>query len=189
MARHTWQSWRERYKKNAARLDVRITRIVDEKKPAIGEKGQYGYVRQPEGKSKRSRKKNNRVDDEERVAGPSSQGADGDDHPIAGPVVFQQPIIQEEDVGYPAVMYPPAFAQMPPPSPPPPMPVTQLVLDSALARQSASEQEMEDGDEDGEWAIRVGNAPPPAWAKRRRDVDVDGPNKKPRMTWVFSGFQ
>ncbi|KZT30355.1 hypothetical protein NEOLEDRAFT_1173797 [Neolentinus lepideus HHB14362 ss-1] len=55
--RHTWQSWRERYKKNADRLDVMIAAIVAETKPALGEKGQYGYVRMPEEKPKRNRRK------------------------------------------------------------------------------------------------------------------------------------
>ncbi|KDQ63777.1 hypothetical protein JAAARDRAFT_53966 [Jaapia argillacea MUCL 33604] len=57
VTRHTWQSWRERYKKNSTRLDFRIAAIVAQKKPVIGEKGQYGYVRAPEGKPKRPRKK------------------------------------------------------------------------------------------------------------------------------------
>lgn len=64
VSRHTWQSWRERYKKNAARLDIRIAQIVEEKKPAMGEKGQYGYVRQPEVKPKRNRRKSRKADEE-----------------------------------------------------------------------------------------------------------------------------
>ncbi|TFK57334.1 hypothetical protein OE88DRAFT_1730708 [Heliocybe sulcata] len=55
--RHTWQSWRERYKKNSDRLDVMIAAIVAETKPALGEKGQYGYVRMAEEKPKRNRRK------------------------------------------------------------------------------------------------------------------------------------
>ena len=45
VTRHTWQSWRERYKKHAHRLDRVIESIVEHKKPLLGEKGQYGYVR------------------------------------------------------------------------------------------------------------------------------------------------
>ncbi|EPQ60843.1 hypothetical protein GLOTRDRAFT_102548 [Gloeophyllum trabeum ATCC 11539] len=56
--RHTWQSWRERYKKNADRLDAMIATIVAETKPQLGEKGQYGYVRMPEEKPKRDRGRN-----------------------------------------------------------------------------------------------------------------------------------
>ncbi|KAJ7071211.1 hypothetical protein C8F01DRAFT_1109551 [Mycena amicta] len=68
--RHTWQSWRERYKKHAPRLDARITAIVEQTKPAHGEKGQYAYIRKPEEKPKRTRKKKAREpspseDDEE----------------------------------------------------------------------------------------------------------------------------
>src|SRR6266498_3234222 len=57
VSRHTWQSWRERYKKNAERLDKVIATIVEQKRPQPGEKGQYGYVRQAEEKQKRSNKK------------------------------------------------------------------------------------------------------------------------------------
>ena len=81
MTRHTWQSWRERYKKNAPRLDVRIAQIVQEKKPALGEKGQYGYVRKPEEKPKRTRRKKNvapETNGDEFLAGPSTV-ANGED--------------------------------------------------------------------------------------------------------------
>ncbi|KAH8997533.1 hypothetical protein EDB92DRAFT_1933491 [Lactarius akahatsu] len=54
VTRHTWQSWHERYKKNSQRLDTLIQAIVEQKKPSLGEKGQYGYVRKPEEKPKRS---------------------------------------------------------------------------------------------------------------------------------------
>ena len=46
VVRHTWQSWRERYKKNAQRLDKRIAVIVDEKDPS--QEGQQNFVRMPE---------------------------------------------------------------------------------------------------------------------------------------------
>ncbi|KIY72777.1 hypothetical protein CYLTODRAFT_6905 [Cylindrobasidium torrendii FP15055 ss-10] len=51
--RHTWQSWRERYKKNAERLDVTIAAIVAELKLEPGEKGQYGYVREKHPKKRK----------------------------------------------------------------------------------------------------------------------------------------
>ncbi|KAF9044851.1 hypothetical protein BDZ89DRAFT_1008374 [Hymenopellis radicata] len=53
VTRHTWQSWRERYKKNAERMDKMISAIVAETKPSLGEKGQYGYVREKAPKKKR----------------------------------------------------------------------------------------------------------------------------------------
>jgi hypothetical protein len=43
--RHTWQSWRERYKKNSERLDKLITTIVENSQTTLGEKGQYNFVR------------------------------------------------------------------------------------------------------------------------------------------------
>ncbi|KAJ3817936.1 hypothetical protein F5880DRAFT_1315823 [Lentinula raphanica] len=72
VTRHTWQSWRERYKKNAVRLDKIVDSIVSTTKPIQGEKWQYGYVRQDEEKPRKKRKTSAR--DEEPVAGPSSSG-------------------------------------------------------------------------------------------------------------------
>lgn len=43
--RHTWQSWRERYKKNKDRLDKMIAQIVEAKHIVPGQAGQHNYVR------------------------------------------------------------------------------------------------------------------------------------------------
>ncbi|KAJ4486322.1 hypothetical protein J3R30DRAFT_3697829 [Lentinula aciculospora] len=75
VTRHTWQSWRERYKKNAVRLDKIVDNIVSTTKPNQGEKWQYGYVRQDEEKPKKKRKRPSKhEDDQEFVVGSSSTG-------------------------------------------------------------------------------------------------------------------
>ncbi|THH03002.1 hypothetical protein EW145_g6613 [Phellinidium pouzarii] len=58
--RHTWQSWRERYKKNAARLDQHIAAIVHINQIngiAVPEKAQFGYFKLTDGKSVSRRKR------------------------------------------------------------------------------------------------------------------------------------
>ncbi|KAH8100632.1 hypothetical protein BXZ70DRAFT_165025 [Cristinia sonorae] len=184
VSRHTWQSWRERYKKNASRLDVRIAQIVEEKKPALGEKGQYGYVRQAEVKPKRTRKKSRKSEgeDSEVLAGPSNQDTEhfSVPAPVPIPVSYQQQSMpQPPDApppSYPTLLYAPSF----PLHPPPPMQINRPPLDPILARQNAPEQEMEDGEEDIEWPIRIGHGPPPAWAKRRREYEEEEPSKRSR---------
>lgn len=44
-------------------------------------------------------------------------------------------------------------------------------LDRSTVRKSPDEEEMDDVDESPEWAIRVGDAPPPAWGKRKASYD------------------
>jgi hypothetical protein len=193
VTRHTWQSWRERYKKNSARLDTIIARIVDQKKPAQGEKGQYGYVRQAEERPKRSRKKKAKSAEEASpidefpndmpltnglVPMPPPPGAM---HPMA-PVMEAPHSIHHAmtslqnlaDVGsaYSAIL--PAPSTVP--------------IDRSAIRKSPAEEEMDDTEEP-EWAVRVGNAPPPPWAKRKATDDSDdndddrsnAQQKKPRL--------
>ncbi|KAJ3895070.1 hypothetical protein GG344DRAFT_86141 [Lentinula edodes] len=75
VTRHTWQSWRERYKKNAGRLDKIVDKIVSTTKPNQGEKWQYGYVRQDDDKPKKKRKRLSKHEDgQEFVVGSSSAG-------------------------------------------------------------------------------------------------------------------
>lgn len=167
VARHTWQSWRERYKKNAIRLDRIISRIVDEKKPIQGEKGQYGYVRQPEEKPKRIRKKKANCVDELLTPGeyrsdsptattPGNLSADAS-NTLAG--LHTMPV---RDSGSP-------------------LPKAHL----AHQANAAEEEETSTEDEDSsEWAVRIGNAPPPAWATAaKRKASDDGNSdaeKRPR---------
>ncbi|KAF7306750.1 Myb-DNA-bind-2 domain-containing protein [Mycena indigotica] len=107
--RHTWQSWRERYKKNSERLDKLIATIVAQTNPAHGEKGQYGYVRQPEEKPKKSRrrpaKESPPTDDEQSDTGRS---------PVAGPSKRPEKNVDEDDESEWAVRVgtspPPAWA-------------------------------------------------------------------------------
>ncbi|KAI0374278.1 hypothetical protein BV20DRAFT_1033136 [Pilatotrama ljubarskyi] len=200
VTRHTWQSWRERYKKNATRLDAKIAEIVEQKKPAHGEKGQYGYVRKPEEKPKRSRKKARQssatnADSAAAVDGPVLTNGNGTAElstPVPGPSgvhsmeTYSMPMpvpltpgmngvmgpVGGPSDGFTPVMYqPPApvFQHMTVPAPGP--------MSAEIARQNAREEEMED--DEVEWQIREGNAPPPPWVKRKPDDEPDEPNKSP----------
>ncbi|KAI5121324.1 hypothetical protein M0805_003791 [Coniferiporia weirii] len=72
--RHTWQSWRERYKKNAARLDQHIAAIVNINQSngvAVPEKAQFGYFKLTEGGNNPRRKRRKANDGGQPASGPS----------------------------------------------------------------------------------------------------------------------
>lgn len=201
VTRHTWQSWRERYKKNSARLDTRISEIVEQKKPAHGAKGQYGYVRAPEEKPRRIRPKKGTAPNA--PAGPSGASADMQElenfPPVPMPVVpglfaaVGHPAAGQFSMNVPmnmGAMHHPMPGMLYPGAPPlhgqgsgnPPM----AALTPETARQHATEEEMED--DESEWQIRVGDpgAPQPAWAKRKQEAegsDHSG-NKRQRTGYV-----
>jgi hypothetical protein len=55
-------------------------------------------------------------------------------------------------------------------------------LHRSIVRKSPDEEEMEDAEESPEWAVRIGDAPPPAWGKRKAsDGDETDVNKKGRL--------
>lgn len=170
VTRHTWQSWRERYKKNAARLDVKISEIVERNKPSLGEKGQYGYVRKPEEKAKRVKRKGR-----EGEAGPSSEELDFISQPIVAPLPGAQtvPPPMPPPGAFPQVLYDPRLGPPPPYPPPPPshIPPPEVVA----ARQHAVEEE----DDESEWRIREGQGSQPHWA-RRAEEEEEPPKKKMR---------
>ena len=158
MTRHTWQSWRERYKKNSKRLDTKISEIVEQKKPAHGAKGQYGYVRAPEEKLRRIRPKK----------GSSTNANSSGTNPAAGPSELQElenfPPVPMPVV--PGVLAPvggePSYMNMGMPgmvyAGPPPQPHAQsnppiTALTAETARQNATEEEMEDDDSQGSLAF------------------------------------
>ena len=116
MSRHTWQSWRERYKKNSARLDVAIANIVSRRPVVPGEKGQYGYVRLVEERGKKPKKA-------------QKQGT---------PAPFDL-----HNASIPAQSAP------------------------IMVGGTSSTVTLEESQEGSEWAIRIGDAPPPAWGKKR----------------------
>lgn len=198
VTRHTWQSWRERYKKNAARLDTRISDIVEQKRPAQGEKGQYGYVRQPEEKPKRTRKKR-KVDQVDESYVHALEGLVGLPGMPPMPPNGQMPhMTMHPGVpnGFPVMEPPPGVpgpsqqgAPLPGPYPPmmqmpstsqaphqPPMPEG---AGPSERRKSPTREE----DEEPEWAVKIGNAPPPQWAQP--GPIPDSPNKRQRFRYVF----
>ena len=116
------------------------------------------------------------------IAGPSMHALDAYSVPMPVPLPVPLPALTGVigSVGGPndafnAVVYPgpaPMFQQIS-------VPATGH-MDAATARSQAREEEMEDEDE---WQIREGNAPPPVWAKRRLDEE-GGPNKRARSRLV-----
>ena len=147
VTRHTWQSWRERYKKNSVRLDNLIAAIVDQKKPAHGEKGQYGYVRQAEEKTRRTRKRRAKTIEESFHAG---RGEEEKARCTEG----------DTDTTVPIIMFTPNQVSNKP----------QVPVSGIHARRSPDEEEM-DGEESEDWHIRVGNQSPPPWGKRKAGDD------------------
>ncbi|KIP12596.1 hypothetical protein PHLGIDRAFT_262771 [Phlebiopsis gigantea 11061_1 CR5-6] len=170
VTRHTWQSWRERYKKNAARLDIKISEIVERNKPSLGEKGQYGYVRKPEEKAKRVKRKSR-----EEETGPSTEEMEFISQPTATPPM-PGPMTASPSLpppgAFPHIMYDPRLG--PPPFAPPPPPPTHIPPPEVVAaRQTAAEEE----DDESEWRIREGLGAQPQWA-RRAEEEEEPPKKK-----------
>ncbi|KAJ7139936.1 hypothetical protein C8R44DRAFT_765829 [Mycena epipterygia] len=167
VTRHTWQSWRERYKKNAVRFDAQIGAIVAQKKPMPGEKGQYGYVRQAEEKQKKPRKKKNKNQepsylDDDFIVGSSKLEGMG---VFAGSVPIQGLGEMDMQVGGDAQelsgmiqMYEGTAGAGP-----------------SMVNHGPAEEEMDE--EGGEWAVRVGHSPPPMWGggaeKRKASEEAD----------------
>ena len=121
-----------------------IAAIVAETKPTLGQKGQYGYVRQPE-RRKRARKgvpKDEELDEDLKPLVAKMETIP-DSQPIAGPSNIDFPHASPTQGG--------------------------LGIMSAV-RGGPIEEELDDTESD--WAIRVGNAPPPGWAKRRASNDL-----------------
>ncbi|THU91767.1 hypothetical protein K435DRAFT_968014 [Dendrothele bispora CBS 962.96] len=149
--RHTWQSWRERYKKNADRLDRSIDIIVNSTKFNPGEeKGLYD-VRQSEEKPKKSKKRgakrivSQQPSPAEFVVGSSTMPSDA-------------ALMQVKDSLAASVGLPPPFYPGVPPK----------------GLQMYPQGGMVDDDDD-EWRIRIGNDEPPAWAlpnKRKAISDL-----------------
>ncbi|KAJ6604464.1 hypothetical protein DFH09DRAFT_1122787 [Mycena vulgaris] len=178
VARHTWQSWRERYKKNSVRFDALISAIVAQKKPLPGEKGQYGYVRQAEEKQKKTRKRKTKndespsyLDDDEFIVGSSK---------LEGMGVFSGavPIQGLGEMGEMEMQVPEDMHELP-----------GMMYDGSpragpsMVSPSPAEEEMDD--EGSEWAVRVGHSPPPIWGsgpKRRASEEGEDAtrSKRPR---------
>jgi hypothetical protein len=195
VTRHTWQSWRERYKKNSQRLDTLIQAIVEQKKPTLGEKGQYGYVRKPEEKPKRSRRRKDdgsnagpTNDDDFLQAGPSHQLAMAmhislatqDGHPHAGMPVSPPVPVELYQQGHPHLHNLPPHVNPIQATADGPVGLRVGQDNVVVVRKSPAEEEMED--EEPEWEVKVGHEPPPAWAaKRKAGEDPIENGKRPRV--------
>lgn len=190
MRRHTWQSWRERYKKNATRLDALIASIVEQKKPIPGEKGQYGYVRQAEERPKRPRKKRtkdqNQKDEDEFNSDTNNYNLDTELSSMPLPSTI--PPMLSMSMGPPLSSQDGLPLTAPPNSDPAAAAFQRLIPTSIngsmrtpiyagpSTRLQPAEEEMEEGDE---WAVRVGNDPPPLWGKRKAGENhLEGPSDK-----------
>lgn len=156
---------------------MKIAEIVTRNKPVIGEKGQYGYVRKPEEKAKRNKRKGR-----DGEAGTSNEELEFiSASPILAPVPGQQPIASG---GMPApgafdpVLYDPRLGP-PPTFAPPPLPPHIPPPEVVAARQHAAEEE----DDENEWRSREGQDPPPQLA-RRAEEEEEPPKKRQRSTYA-----
>lgn len=159
-SRHTWQSWRERYKKNAVRLDGLISALVEKNRPVQGEKGQYGYVRQAEEKPKRVRKPKKISKTQEQNLERNPYFDSGGEGEGTGPTGLR--ILRMDVPGGPPVAAPEIFM------------ASQPLMTPEGEPPHPSAEEAEDGDESGTWTVRIGDAPPPTWAKRKASDESEG---------------
>jgi len=95
VGRHTWQSWRERYKKNATRLDQHVAAIVNLGEAGPMGKAQFGYFRISEGRQKTVRKRRRKTENVDEPAGeappPSQYSASAPATPQHIPEASSQP--------------------------------------------------------------------------------------------------
>jgi hypothetical protein len=152
-----------------------ISIIVEQKKPMQGEKGQYGYVRQPEEKQKKQRKRKTKTPDssfinDEFIVGSSKlegMGVFSGAIPIQGLGEMEMPVPNESLDDMHELMYEGTPCAGP-----------------SIPNASPAEEEMDE--EGSEWAVRVGTSPPPMWGKRRASEEPDHATgaKRPRPKYA-----
>ncbi|KAF5390342.1 hypothetical protein D9757_002781 [Collybiopsis confluens] len=152
VTRHTWQSWRERYKKNADRLDKIIDSIVTTTKPTQGEKWQYGYVRQDDERPKKKRRRISKPEEEDQRPPLQPQQQEF----VLGSSGSGKALVSNFDPVTQAMATNPSFGQ----------------LAGMLRLAPTSDISTVENNEDG-WGIRVGSSLPPSWPKPK-DADALG---------------
>jgi hypothetical protein len=169
-----------------------IQAIVEQKKPTLGEKGQYGYVRKPEEKPKRSRK---RKDD-----GPGAVPPNDDDFLQPGPshqlaMAMHMSLAAQDERPHPGMLVSPVPVDPYPQGHPHlhnlPAHLSQIQAPTdgpvgLAVRKSADGEKMED--EEAEWDVKVGNDPPPLWGKRKIGEDPPENGKRARVMFVSPYF-
>lgn len=166
VSRHTWQSWRERYKKNSARLDVAIANIVSRRPVIPGEKGQYGYVRLIEEKGKKVKKTL-------KQSSPIPLNLHGESGSASS---IRNSVSAPGDTAHPALVVTGST------------PLQPALVGSADSSHTVTLSSLEESQEGGEWAIRIGTAPPPSWNKKRALSREDTLVDDPKRMKVDSGY-
>ena len=165
-----------------------IAAIVDERKPSQGEKGQYGYIRQPEPeeKPKRSRTKTRK------------QGATIETNADPNEASTSTPSNYAVDAPHGSELQPPSHKFLQDHASPD---SSQLETHSLHApgegplnpgsQDATVEEEMDDADEDPDFVVRVGHEPPPKWGKRKvsDSFDADAVSKRRKPEYVRVTYQ
>ncbi len=164
---------------------------MEQKRPQPGEKGQYGYVRQAEETPKRSRKRKIHAVEEVSqtdqpvhtmieipvVPGPSHV------HAPMVPPEMNIPTLDPTDTTFHELtrMGNPFSVVIAPPS-------NAIPMEDPAVKNSPAEEELEDDGTD--WAVRIGNALPPAWSKTgSRDEENSAIRKKrarTKLVFIYS---
>jgi hypothetical protein len=185
---------------------------VHEKQPVLGEKGQYGYVRQPEERPKRNRRKvRTESSPSELDADPSSMdpvltlGTERHDSLSEEMRMLQEGVyIPPGQIPMPSMPGIPMGMPMPGMMPPPhstmqmamhpamqamPLPLpNQSSIEVAQQSQASLREEVEDTDDVSQWPVRIGDDPPPNWAKRKTPEEVEeeeDARKRARIAYVL----
>jgi len=145
---------------------------VADKRIAQGEQGQIGYVRRPEEKPKRARKKRNK--DEDTMVDDDRESNRADEPSQLSLLPLSEIPSIESDVSLP--IQPPSFQNIQPlPNftlPPSHTPLPPETLPTVPANFGSGEEEMDDNEE-SQWVVREGNESPPIWTKRKADDDLE----------------
>jgi len=147
---------------------------VADKRITQGEQGQIGYVRQPEEKPRRTRKKRNKAEDA-MVDGDQDSNRPDESSQLSLLPISEIPSIGS-DVSLPT--QPPSFQNiqplssfsLPPSHTPIPLPPE---TGSAVPENLGSGEEEIDDNEESQWIVREGNESPPIWTKRKADDDLE----------------
>jgi hypothetical protein len=166
VTRHTWQSWRERYKNNAERLDRRIAEHVAESQLTLDRPATRRTHDRDDSSFLPPRKKAKTVHKRD-----VSENFDSDLFDISGTTLSPTPEVSMR-----------ALTGASPPSTPLAKPIVHSIASAQACLHSPTlSTPLRDlslpADETQTWPIRVGNDPPPRWGKRKASEIEDIKNE------------